>query len=88
VHLDARRGCSPATRNRSFNGLGQNGFSAFAKTGADLLPGSGSAAMSIPARPFYEQAAKLLVRRFRREGGDNFLEARVAAQRVPFGIEA
>ncbi len=41
----------------------------------------------IPVRPFYEQGAKLLVRRFRRERGDDFLEARVAAQRVPLRIE-
>jgi hypothetical protein len=55
------------------------GLGAFAKAGADLLPGSGSAATSIPIRPFYEQAAKLLVRRFRRERGDDFVETRVAA---------
>ena len=64
-----------------------SGFWAFTKGGADLLPGSGSAAMSIPARPFYEQAAKLFVRRFRCKRGDDFFETRIAAQGIPLRIE-
>jgi len=39
----------------------------------------------IPVRPFYEQVPSLLVRRFRRGRGDEFLEARIAAERTNMG---
>src|SRR5436309_6455044 len=38
-------------------------------------------------RRSFSGSHQLLVRRFRRERGDDFLETRVAAKRVPLGIE-
>jgi len=42
----------------------------------------------MPKRRPRAQLIALLVRRFRRERGDDFLETRVAAERVPLRIKA